>query len=646
MRNLDSLFGSVLKVDLTTGEVSTKEESQDLHRSFLGGRGLNQLYLYQLLSPTTSPLDQESLLIFGAGLLSGTSVPGATRISIDAKNTFSNGVGSASAGEGFSPALKRAGYGTLIVTGKAKNPVYLWIENDVVRIEPAKDFWGRTTSETVNGLRHLLGEDVHVACIGPAGENQARGASVVVNKSRVAGKCGLGAIMGSKNMKAIAVRGNGVIQIAKPKEFDLLCRDILPKIVRSEATKALSTWGTKSVRGKNAVCAIAFRHFQDGHMESLKGIDEQAFATYEQKRFSCVGCPISCRQIFRIDTGPYAGAEGEAIEGNSVQDFGAKLDIRYAPAIIKAHLLCNDLGLDIDTVAESVGWAFESYEKGLLTEKDADGVRLKWGDHETLISLIEQIAYRRGFGSILAEGVQRASEIIGRGSQELAVSMKGQDLYEDMRLPKGYALGAALSTRGGGHCSGSPMVEFSSHGLATDPLTPELVEKAYGVRTVVDPITYEGKAELVAHHEALHAVLNSLGVCFFVSISESPDLLDERDFADLIALATGWDIDAVELREIGERIHTLERLFNALHAGFDRKDDYPSQRFFREPIKSGPFSGEVLDKQEFDRMLDENYTIHGWNRNGLPTLEVLEKLGLSKLLNRLPENLPIKKPVP
>lgn len=381
-------------------------------------------------------------------------------------------------------------------------------------------------------------------------------------------------------------------------------------------------------------------------MESLKGIDEQAFATYEQKRFSCVGCPISCRQIFRIDTGPYAGAEGEAIEGNSVQDFGAKLDIRYAPAIIKAHLLCNDLGLDIDTVAESVGWAFECYEKGLLTEKDTDGVRLKWGDHETLISLIEQIAYRRGFGNILAEGVQRASEIIGRGSRELAVSMKGQDLYEDMRLPKGYALGAALSTRGGGHCSGSPMVEFSSHGLATDPLTPELVEKAYGVRTVVDPITYEGKAELVAHHEALHAVLNSLGVCFFVSISESPDLLDERDFADLIALATGWDMDAVELREIGERIHTLERLFNALHAGFDRKDDYPSQRFFREPIKSGPFSGEVLDKQEFDRMLDENYTIHGWNRNGLPTLEVLEKLGLSKLLNRLPENLPISKPVP
>jgi len=224
--------------------------------------------------------------------------------------------------------------------------------------------------------------------------------------------------------------------------------------------------------------------------------------------------------------------------------------------------------------------------------------------------------------------------------------MKGQDLYEDMRLPKGYALGAALSTRGGGHCSGSPIVEFSGHGAGNTPLTPELAEKIYGVRTAADPAAYEGKAKLVAFHERLHAVLNSLGVCFFVSISESPDLLDERDFADLIALATGWDMDAVELREIGERIHTLERLFNALHAGFDRKDDYPSQRFFREPIKTGPFMGEVLDQVEFDRMLDKNYEIHGWNRHGLPTLEVLEKLGLSKLLNRLPENLPIKKPVP
>jgi len=643
MGNLNSLNGRVLKVDLNAGEVSTTEEASEIHRSFLGGRGLNQFYLYNLLVPTTSPLDPESVLLFGSGLLSGTLVPGATRISIDAKNYFSDGVGSASAGEGFSPALKRAGYGTIIVTGKARDPVYLWIDNDVVRIEPAKEFWGRTTSETVDRLRELLGQDVHVACIGPAGENRVRGASVMVNRSRAAGKCGLGAVMGSKNLKAIAVRGSGIIQVAKPKEFGLLCRDVLSKVTRSEAIKTLSAWGTKSLRGKNAVCGIAFRHFQDGHMRSLEGIDEHAFAQYEQRRFSCSGCPVCCRQIFRIETGPYAGVEGESIQANSVQDFGAKLDIRYVPAIIKAHVLCNEFGVDIDTAAESIGWAFECYEKGLLTEKDTDGLRLEWGNHETLMNLIERIAHRRGFGDILAEGVQRASEIIGRGSQELAVSMKGQDLYEDMRIPKGYALGAALSTRGGGHCSGSPLVEFALHGSASKPLAPEVAEKVYGFRTAVDPASYEGKAELVAYHERMHAVLNSLGVCFFVSVWESFDLLNERDFADLIAAATGWDMDAVELMEVGERIHTLERLFNALHAGFDRKDDYPCERFFCEPIRSGPYKGEVLHREEFDRMLDKNYEIHGWNERGLPKLETLEKLGLSHRLNRLPDNLMMNK---
>jgi aldehyde:ferredoxin oxidoreductase len=255
------------------------------------------------------------------------------------------------------------------------------------------------------------------------------------------------------------------------------------------------------------------------------------------------------------------------------------------------------------------------------------------------MKLINQIAYRQGFGDIMAEGVQKASEIIGKGSHELAVSMKGQDLYEDLRIPKGYALGSALSTRGGGHCSGSPIVEFFGHVEGKTPLAAELAKKKWGIRTAVDPAAYEGKAKLVASHERLHAVLNSLGVCFFVSISESPDLLDEKDFSDLVALATGWDIDAHELMKIGGRIHTLERLFNVRHAAFDRKDDYPPQRFFCEPIKSGPFAGEVLDKQEFDRMLDQNYALHGWNLQGLPELEILEELGLLELLNHLPGHL-------
>ena len=612
MSDLNDVNRRVLKVDLTSGEVNTFEIEPEVYRRFLGGRGLNQYHLYQLLEPNTSPLGPENLLFLGAGLLSGTSVPGASRLSVDSKNIFSCGVGSANAGGGLSSALKRAGYGTVMVSGKAKSPVYLWIEDDEIRINTATGLWGKTTSETVDALARNCREDAHIAAIGPAGERGVRGASVIVDKGRAAGKCGVGAIMGSKNMKAIVVRGSGKVRVADPGKFNRHCEEAWSKVTRSTVGTKLSSWGTKAgMKSKNAVGAVAFRHFQDGFVPSLDGLDETVFALYEQTRFHCEGCPVTCRQLLQIDHGPYAGTEGEGIQCNSIQDFGAKLDIHYAPAIIKAHLLCNEYGMDIDTVAESIAWAFECFEKGLLGEEDTDGLRLLWGEHEVLMRLIEKIAYRQGFGDVLAEGVTKASEIIGRGSERLAISMKGQDLYEDMRIPKGYALGAALSTRGGGHCSGSPLVEFSSNGLPPD--------------------TYEGKAEMVAYFERFHAMINSLGVCFFVTVWEGQDLLDEEDFSGLVRAATGWDLEASELMETGERIHTLERLFNALHAGFDRKDDYPHERFFREPIKSGPFKGEVMHREEFDRMLDKNYEIHGWNECGLPRKDTLEKLGLDQL---------------
>jgi aldehyde:ferredoxin oxidoreductase len=611
--DLNDLNRRALKVNLTTGGAETVEIEPGVYQAFLGGRGLNQYYLYMMLKPESSPLAPETPFLLGSGLLSGTSIPGATRVSIDTRNYFSNGVGSANAADGFSSALKRAGYGMIIVIGRARDPVFLRIEDGIVQIQDAKELWGKTVPDTVDWLNREMGGGIQVACIGPAGENGVRGASVMVNKSRAAGKCGVGAIMGSKNLKAIVVRGTGRLRVARPREFDQLRREAWLKVKRSTASTKLSAWGTKvGIRGKNAVSAVAFRHFQDGSIASLNGIDENAFAPYEKKRFHCNGCPVSCRQEFRIDDGLYAGTQGESIQCNTIQDFGTKLDIHYAPAIIKAHLLCNEYGMDIDMVGESVAWAFECYEKGILTEGDSCGLPLSWGNHEVLITLIHQIANRQGIGDILAEGVKKASEMIGQGSQELAVSMKGQDLYEDMRIPKGYALGAALSTRGGGHCSGSPLIEFSS--------------------SQFPPATYEGKAALVAYFERFHSVVNSLGVCFFVTVWQGPDLLDEQDLAGLVRAGTGWDVEASELMEAGERIHTLERLFNAAYAGFDRKNDYPPERFFREPIKSGPFRGEIMDREAFDRMLDRNYEIHGWSEQGLPRMDTLDKLGLTKLV--------------
>ena len=396
----------------------------------------------------------------------------------------------------------------------------------------------------------------------------------------------------------------------------------------------MSKWGAKSaVKAKNKVCSVPYKHFQEGHVNDLKGWDEKSFLKYEVKRFGIKGCPISCRQIYHITDGPYAGTIGEAVESNTVQDFGLKLGIREPTAIIKAHIMCNEYGMDIDTVAESVAWAYECYDRGLINKSDTDGLELYWGNHQALITLIDKIAAREGFGDVLAEGVVRASQIIGRGTSKYAMAMKGQDLYEDLRMPKGWALGAALATRGGGHCSGAPIVEFAAGKSNAEILSPQLAEKLYGVSTAIDPSAYEGKAKLVAYHERLHAVLNSIGMCFFNSIWEGYELLDEDDIAQLLNAATGWDLDRYELLNIGERIHNLERMFNYKHAKLDRKDDYPPARFMEEKIKNGPSKGDSMDRKKFDEMLDENYQLHGWTVQGIPKEETIIKLGLKNIID-------------
>ena len=634
MVDITSLTGKILDLNLSEGKWQFWEENELIYKKFLSARGLSQYYLYQLLKPKDLPFDSKNSIIFGSGLLVGTKAPGATRTNIDSKNLFSNGVGSTNGGEYFSVAMKYTGYGHIRITGKSSKPVYLLIDNGKISLEDAKEIWGKTTSYTVDYIRKQHGNNFHIACIGPAGEKLVRGACVMINKSRAAAKCGMGAILGSKNLKAIAIRGNQIPKIWNEEKYNNLVERAHKKVMDSGTALRMSRWGAKSaVKAKNKVGSVPYKHFQDGYVDNLEGWDEMAFSQYESKRFGIKGCPISCRQIFQIKDGPYAGLEGEAVESNTVQDFGLKLDIRETTAIIKAHILCNEYGIDIDTAAETIAWAYECYDRGLIDRGDTDGFELNWGNYRSLMELIDRIAFRRGFGSILAEGVVQASEIIGRGTQKYAMAMKGQDLYEDMRMPKGWALGTALSTRGGGHCSGAPIVEFAAGKSSAEMLTPELAEKLYGVATATDPAAYEGKAELVAYHERLHAVLNSLGICFFNSIWEGYELLDEHDIVHLLNAATGWDLDRFELLNIGERIHNLERMFNYKHAGLDRKDDYPPARFMEEKIKSGPYRGEFMDRGKFDQMLDENYRIHGWSNQGIPKAQTLSKLGLKDIVN-------------
>jgi len=544
------LVGKTLRVDLTNEKIEITDEGARIYENFLGGKGLNQYFLYKEVKPNVTSLDPDGALIFGAGLLTGTPIPGATRTNIDTKNVFNGGVGSANVGGNFAPELKFAGFGNIVIKGRSEKPVFLWIKDGQIEIRDARKIWGKTTSETTKWIRkHVHREEAQVASIGPAGENLVRGASIMVNATRAAAKCGVGAVAGSKNLKAIAVKGSQAVEIADPEGFMKLAKKAWRKIRFSRTAKTIRKGRTFStLETKNAICNMPQRNFQDGYMDppKVEKVNSEAFAKYELSKFACFSCPVWCRAYYEVEEGPYAGIEGEAVEMNSIADFASKLDIPYAPAIIEAHLMCNDYGIDIDAAAGVIAWAYEAYERGAIGKENSDGLELKWGNHEVLMELIKKMAIRDGFGNLLAEGSQRASRKVGKGSEEYAITMKKQDLYEEVRVPKGWGLGVALSTRGGGHCSGSPLVE-------REKFPSDVAEKIYGVRTTTDPTTYEGKAKLVLFHERFHNVLHSTGICLCTSAWVYPDLLNQTDIAELLSVATGMQITPEELLKIGER---------------------------------------------------------------------------------------------
>jgi len=624
--------GKILRVDLSTGAISSESTIEYAHK-WLGGRGINQWILYSELRPWVTPYEPANRLVIGTGPLTGTLAPGANRHNIDSRNVFSWGVGSANSGGHFAAELKFAGYDHIVLQGRARNPVYLWIDDDHVQLREAKRIWGATTWETDDLLKEELDDErIQLICIGPAGENLVRGACIIANKNRAAGKCGLGAIMGSKNLKAIAVRGKGSVEVAQPDRFMRAVDDAWKKLESCPSIQQMSKYGTMGILyHKNEKGGIPRKNFQDNTIppESLKEIDPDKFQTkYKERDMGYMACPVSCSNFYRIDHGPYAGLATEGVELETVVDFAARLAIDCASVIIKGHALCNQLGLDLDNATGPIAWAFECYQRGILTKKETDGLQLEWGDHGVVFELIRKIAYREGFGNILAEGSKHASEIIGKDSGYYAVHMKGQDLYEEVRLPIGWGLGTCVATRGGGHTTGAPSVEASAES--------ELGEKVYGVKNLADPTAYEGKPELVVYFERQQAIVNSLILCMFMTNWVSPTLLSLRELAELYSAGTGWETTESEFRRTGERIVNLEKAFNVLHANLGRQDDYPSERFLKEPITSGRFKGFALSRDKYDKMLDRYYELHRWHHEtGLQTRKCLEDLDLEDITEDL-----------
>ncbi|MFC2002466.1 aldehyde ferredoxin oxidoreductase family protein [Chloroflexota bacterium] len=621
--------GKILRVDLASGKINT-EPTETYAKDFLGGRGINSWILFKETTQDTKPFHPENRLIFGTGPLVGTLVPAACRCTITTLNPLSGGHGDSNFGGHFSAELKFAGYDHVIFQGKAENLVYLWIDDDKIEIRDAGNLRGKSTFETDRLIKQEIGDlDIQTACIGPAGENLVPFASVhATSATRASARCGMGAVMGSKNLKAVAVRGTGSVRVAEPERLFHIIDEIYSTVAESPFLKTRGEKGVLAgLDGYSQMGLIPIRNFQDYHFEEANKIGVDGFLPYLKGHASCFACPTHCDKYYRIDDGmPWGGTWTYDIE-LSPSLFFAELLIADVNAVIKGFNLLNSYGMDEYDTFYAIAWAIECYERGILTKNDTDGLELRWGDSLLVLELIRRIAYKEGnLGRLLAKGVAKASREMGKGSDKYAMQMKGM-AADDAKYPIGWGLGVCVSTSGPSHLKGALVSELRT-------LTPEEAKKFYGSEYACNPRAYEDKPKLVFECERLRAITDCCEICSFMSLHAYPGLPGLNEIAKFLSVVTGETWTLEDLTIVAERIINVEKAINS-RAGLTRKDDYPPERMF-EAIPSGPAKGQYLDFSKFERMLDEYYELHGWEKeSGLPTGEKLESLGLGEVAEKL-----------
>ena len=596
---MNAYAGRTVRVDLSRGRITKETIDLRLARAFVGGRGLGTKILYDEINPKVDPLASANKLILAAGPLTGTSAPSGSRWMAITKGALTGAVASSNAGGDFGPELKYAGYDMIIVEGIAKHPAMLVIDDDSLELRSAHKLWGKNVHATEDLLHEQLGRDFKCVSIGPAGERLVRFASIMNDKNRAAGRSGVGAVMGSKKLKAIAVRGSGGVTAADPKRFRAVCLDALKKL--EAGTVGLRRYGTASlVNVINARGVLPTRNFQSGQFEGAEAISGEAIAERILIRNrACFGCPIACGRVTAVKDGKYAGS-GEGPEYESIWALGADVGVDNLAAATKANYICNELGMDPITAGATVACAMELYEKGAITEKQA-GRKLSFGNADALVDLMTKIGYRRGFGNVLAEGSARVARKFGK--PELFMGAKKQEFPAyDARGAVGMGLQYATSNRGGCHVRGYMVAR-------------ELLDGAQKM----NPFTPKGKAAATIAVQDLTAALDSSGICLFTTFAiGAPELLA------MLTAATGFDYDLDEMQRAGERIWNLERLFNQ-RAGLSRKDDTLPKRLLAEPMPAGPAKGKTVP---LGKMLPEYYRLRGWDAEGKPTRSKLASLGL------------------
>jgi len=605
--------GKILHVDLTTGKTHTEPLNEDYAKKYIGGIGLGMRLWLDNSQAGVDPFSPENPLVLVTGPTSGTIWPtGGNGHAFVSKSPQSYGIGESKSHGSFGTELKRAGYDAVIFHGKAEKPIYVWIDDDSVQVLDASHLWGKSPAETEDMIKEELGDYyIRVAAIGPAGEKLVRIACIINEKTRAAGRCGMGAVMGSKNLKAIAVRGTHDVTVAKPDEFLEFVKEFHERM-KGPATKKYRTLGTpENVLVHNALHCLPTRNYNNAHFEAAEKVSgEYLNERYVAKIIGCSSCAMRCEHICVVTEGPYKGATAR-VEYEPLWAMGPNCGIDRLDAIIKGCELCNYYGIDSIGAGVIVGFAMDCFENGILSAKDMDGIEARFGNHEALVKLIEKIGKREGIGDTLAEGVKFAAEKIGKGSEKLAQHIKGVEVTGyDLRSLKTAALGFAVSFRGADH---------NRHGAY-----------AFDVKGKFNRLKYEkGRAKAVKDIEDVYTIIDSLIICKF---SRGTYYKEFEDLAKVYTLVTGFETTPEEMRLKGERINNLARVIN-VREGFSRKDDHLPYKVMHTPIPDeGPSKGAYVSQEELDLMLDDYYEVRGWTRDGIPTPEKLKALGMDDLI--------------
>jgi aldehyde:ferredoxin oxidoreductase len=608
--------GRILHVDLTTGKIETKPLKEELAKKYIGGIGLGFRLLMDNSKPGTDPFDSGNPLIFVTGPLSGTMGPTAGNgYAVVSKSPATGGVAESKAHGFFGPELKRAGYDAVIFTGKAEKLVYAWIDDDSVQLLDAQHLKGKSPYETDVAIREDLGDHyIRVSAIGEAGEKLVRFASIINDEFRAIGRTGMGAVMGSKNLKAVAVRGTNDVNVADLEGFKEFIKMIHERM-KGPATRKYRTLGTpENVLVLNALAALPTRNFTQATFEGAEKVSgEYLNERYVAKIIGCATCAMRCDHVAVVPEGPYKGSTSR-MEFECLWALGPSCGVDRLDAIIEAMRLCNYYGIDGISTGVTIGFAMDLYENGILTKKETDGLDLRFGNHEALIEMVKKIGARDGWlGDVLAEGTRIAAEKIGKGAEQYACHIKGLELPGyDIRGLKTAALGFSVSYRGACH-------------LRSGAYSPDVKGKVN--RFVIE----KGRGKIVKDGEDLYDVIDSLILCKFSRGTYYDGL---EDMAKYYTLATGIKMTPKELIKAGERINNLARLFNIREGVGTREFDALPPKIMNVPIPDeGVAKGSVVSKEEFELGLDDYYAVRGWTREGIPTVEKLKKLDLGEYVH-------------